>query len=143
VRTKFPVTVHIFFLRDQRVLLARRCNTGYEDGNYSVVAGHVEQGESITQAAIREVEEEVGVELRHSDVRVVGVMIRKSDDQRVDFFAAVTQWRGDVANREPDRCDDLAWFPIDGLPENVVGYVRRALQNYERGVWFDEYGWAQ
>ncbi|UCC76418.1 MAG: hypothetical protein JSW37_13065, partial [Anaerolineales bacterium] len=74
---------------------------------------------------------------------VVGVMIRKSDDQRVDFFVAATQWRSDVANREPDRCDDLAWFPIDGLPENVVGYVRRALQNYERGVWFDEYGWAQ
>jgi 8-oxo-dGTP diphosphatase len=141
VRTKFPVTVHIFFLRDQKVLLLRRCNTGYEDGNYSVVAGHMEEGESITQAAIREAEEEVGVELQPSDMRVVGVMIRKSDDQRVDFFLAVTTWWGDLANREPDRCDDLAWFPIEGLPANLVYYVRRALENYKQGVWFDEYGW--
>jgi len=143
VRTKFPVTVHIFFLRDQKVLLLRRRNTGYEDGNYSVVAGHVEEGESITQAAIREVKEEVGVELRPSDVRVVGVIFRKSDDQRVDCFLAVTKWGGEVVNREPNRCDDLSWFPIGGLPQNVVDYIRRALQNYEQGVWFDEYGWAQ
>ncbi len=143
MRSKFPVTVHIFLQRDQKVLLLRRCNTGYEDGKYSVVAGHMEEGESVTQAAIRELKEEVGVELRPSDVRVVGVMLRKSDDQRVDFFLSVATWRGDIVNREPNCCDDLSWFPIDGLPENVVGYVRRALQNYEQGVWFDEYGWAQ
>jgi 8-oxo-dGTP diphosphatase len=61
MRSKFPVAVHLFFLRDKQILLLRRFKTGYEDGNYSVVAGHVDTGESVTQAAIREANEEVGV----------------------------------------------------------------------------------
>jgi 8-oxo-dGTP diphosphatase len=58
---RFPVAVHLLVLRGDDVLLVRRSNTGYEDGRLSVVAGHVEPGESITQAAIREASEEVGV----------------------------------------------------------------------------------
>jgi 8-oxo-dGTP diphosphatase len=53
MRSLYPVAVHLFFLRDpDQVLLLRRCNTDYEDGNYSVIAGHVESGETVT-AAIR------------------------------------------------------------------------------------------
>ena len=35
---------HLLLLKDEQVLLLRRENTGYEDGNYSVVAGHIEGG---------------------------------------------------------------------------------------------------
>ena len=61
MRNKLPVAVHLFFLRDKQILLLHRFNTGYEDGNYSVVAGHVDAGESVMQAAIREAREEVGI----------------------------------------------------------------------------------
>ena len=47
---RFPVAVHILLRRDDEVLLVRRCNTGYEDGKLSVVAGHVEPGETVTRA---------------------------------------------------------------------------------------------
>ena len=67
--TKFPVAVHIFLLRENSVLLLRRAHTGYGDGNYSVVAGHLDGGESVTQAAVREAKEEVGVDLRPADLR--------------------------------------------------------------------------
>ena len=66
---RFPVAVHVFLLRDDAVLLVRRCNTGFEDGKLSVVAGHVEPGESVTQAALRETSEEVGVTLSPDRLR--------------------------------------------------------------------------
>ncbi len=141
MRPSFPSAVHVFFLREDQVLLLRRFNTGYEDGNYSVVAGHLNGGETVIEAAIREAKEEAGVAIRPKDLRVVGVMHRKSNDERIDFFVAARAWSGEPSNREPDRCDRIAWFPIRSLPENTIPYVSRALENYRNGVWFDEFGW--
>lgn len=140
-RFKLVSAVHLFLIRDGKVLLSRRFNTGYEDGNYSVVAGHLEGGEEVKAAAIREAREEVGIEILPPDLQVVGVMHRKSNDERVDFFLTTTSWSGEITNREPDRCDQLAWFDLDRLPENMVPYVGRALDNYRRGNWFDSFGW--
>ncbi len=140
-RFRLVSAVHLFLIRDGQVLLLRRFNTGYEDGKYSVVAGHLEGGEEVKAAAIREAREEVGIEISSSDLQVVGAMHRKSNDERVDFFLATTSWSGEITNREPDRCDQLAWFALDRLPENMVPYVGRALDNYRRGNWFDSFGW--
>ena len=141
MRSKFPVAVHLFFLRDQQVLLLRRFNTGYEDGNYSVVAGHVEAGETVTQAAVREASEEIGVLLTAHDIQIVHVMNRKSEDERIDFFAAIRHWEGEISNHEPDKCDALAWFPLNALPGNLIPYVRCALENYHVGIYYSEFGW--
>ena len=42
IRFQMPVAVHLLLVKDNKVLLLRRFNTGYEYGNYSVVAGHVD-----------------------------------------------------------------------------------------------------
>jgi 8-oxo-dGTP diphosphatase len=141
MHARLPVAVHIFFLRDNHVLLLRRANTGYEDGNYSVVAGHLDGGERITQAAVREAKEEVGVDLRPADLRVVGVMHRVSTEECVDFFLSATEWAGTVSNREPDKCSELCWCVLDALPENTIPHIRAALEDFRRGVWFAEFGW--
>jgi 8-oxo-dGTP diphosphatase len=140
-RMKVPVTAHLFLVKAGQVLLLRRFQTGYQDGNYSVVAGHVESGETLYQAAVREGEEEVGVRIRERDLRAVGVMQRKSNDERVDFFLAVPTWEGEVRNAEPDKCDDLIWRALDDLPTNTIPYVRRAIANYREGRCFDVHGW--
>jgi ADP-ribose pyrophosphatase YjhB (NUDIX family) len=139
--TSFPVAVHLFLFRENQVLLLRRANTGYEDGNYSVVAGHLNGEESVTQAAIREAHEEVGIALRPTDLTVVGVMHRVSNDERIDFFLVATTWDGMLTNQEPDKCSELRWCALDALPANTIPYVRTALENFSRGVWFAEFGW--
>jgi len=141
MRSRFPVAVHMIFLHNDRVLLLRRFHTGWEDGKYSVPAGHVDAGESVTQAAIREVREEVGVDLKASDLEVVHVMHRKGDEERIDFFLVVKGWTGEITNAEPQKCDDLTWYPLSALPGNVIPYVRQGLANYQSGLLFSEFGW--
>ena len=140
-RMKVPVTAHLFLIRAGQMLMLRRFQTGYEDGNYSVVAGHVDSGETVYQAAVREAEEEVGVRIRERDLRAVGVMQRKSNDERVDFFLAAPVWEGEVRNQEPEKCDDLMWRDLDDLPPNTIPYIRRAIANYREGRTFDVHGW--
>jgi 8-oxo-dGTP pyrophosphatase MutT (NUDIX family) len=141
-RFTMPVAVHVFLLRGPRVLLLRRFQTGYEDGNYSVVAGHLDGGEDVLAAAAREATEEAGVIIDLAHARVVGVMHRRSRVERIDFFVAVDRWTGEITNREPHKCDDLSWHDVDTLPGNVIPYVRRALRNYRDARWFDTFGVA-
>lgn len=132
---------YLFLVRGGRILLLRRFNTGYQDGKYSVPAGHVEEGETLTGTLIREVKEEIGIEVKARDIRLVHVMHRKETDIRMDFFFTVTTWRGLVANREPEKCDDLRWFPLDNLPWNTIPYIRRAIGNWQKRIGYSEIGW--
>lgn len=140
---KYPVAVHVLLLRGEDVLLVRRRNTGFEDGKLSVVAGHVEPGESVTQAARREAFEEVGVALSRDRLRVVGVIHRRSREERVDFFLTY-DLEGDreaPLNREPEKCSELVWANRASLPEDTIPYVRAGIENFNTGVWFQEFGW--
>jgi 8-oxo-dGTP diphosphatase len=139
----FKSAVHLFLIQDDKILLLRRYSTGYEDGNYSVVAGHLDGGEKIVTAAIREAKEEVGIDIQEKDVEIVQMMHRISNDERIDFFVTVSAWDGEITNKEPHKCDALSWFPLDRLPENTIPYVRQAIQNYLQGVPFTSFGWEE
>ena len=109
MRATFPVTVHLLFFRGEQVLLLRRFNTGYADGQYSVPAGHLDGGETVVAAAAREGLEETGVRIEANDLAFSSVVHRKDGDERVDFFVHVRHWQGEPVNTEPDKCDELLW----------------------------------
>lgn len=136
---------YLTLMKDNKVLLLRRFNTGYEDGKYSMVAGHVDNGETFTQCIIREAQEEAGIILKPEDVEVVHVMQRNSqttkNNDRVDVFFIARQWQGEVQNKEPHKCDDLSWFDLDHLPDNVILYIKQALEGMKNGIWYSEHGW--
>jgi 8-oxo-dGTP pyrophosphatase MutT (NUDIX family) len=135
--------VYIFLVDGERVLLMRRLNTGFEDGSYSTIAGHLDGDESVRAAAVREAREEAGVEIEPGDLEPIGVMHRNAPEpghERVDFFLIARRWRGEPCNLEPAKCDDMSWFPVDALPANTIGYVGKALENHRRGIWFDSVG---
>lgn len=134
---------YLILLKDNKVLLMRRQNTGYEDNNYCFVAGHVEKNETFTQAAIREGKEEIGVTLKPEDVEVVHVMHRKSPDgsERVNVFFLAKKWDGEPKNMEPEKCDNLVWFNIDALPPNTISYISLVLKYIQEKVLYSEFGW--
>jgi len=142
-RNKAIPASYLFLEKDGKFLVARRCNTGYQDGNYQVPAGHVDEGELPSEALIREAKEEIGIDLSPDDIELVHVSYRpKHDDtdNRVDFFFRVIKWSGEVKNMEPTKCDDLRWVSLNDLPNSMTAHVRDAFECMQKGIFFKELG---
>jgi 8-oxo-dGTP pyrophosphatase MutT (NUDIX family) len=124
---------YVFLRRGDDVLLQVRKDTGYYDGYWAAgAAGHVEADESVLEAASREVLEELGIVVDPADLVPVTAMHRTGDsglaiDQRVDFFFECRIWAGEPALQEA-KASELAWFPIDSLPERVVPHELFVLE---------------
>lgn len=140
-RFKMIVSSYALFVKNNKILLSRRFHTGYEDGKLSVPAGHVEEGETITQALIREIREEVDITLVPSQFSLSHIMHRKSDDIRVDFFFLINTWRGTPKNIEPEKCNELSWAPIDTLPRDTIPYIAHAIHCVHHNIVYSEFGW--
>ncbi len=136
---------YLVLFKDNKVLLLRRFNTGYEDGKYSMIAGHVDPGETFTQCIIREAEEEAGLILKEDDLVVTHIMHRnsqeKENNERIDMFFMIEKWDGKIVNKEPHKCDDLSWFDLNELPDNTIPYVKQAINNIKNDVLYSEHGW--
>lgn len=135
-------SVFLFLIEDGKILLQRRANTGFMDGWYGVPSGHLDGNETARAGGAREFREEIGIIVKPEDLTVVEVMHRKADrDERIDFFMTARAYEGTIENKEPEKCDDLAWFPLDALPENMIDYIKAALLAYQRGESYAEFGW--
>ncbi len=135
---------YLILKQENKILLIRRCNTGFEDGNYSMIAGHVDQGETFTKGMIREAREEAGITLNPDDMRLAHMMHRKSHvdaEERIDAYFLANTWSGELTNKEPHKCDDFSWFDINDLPKNVIPYIKFALENIKKNIFYSEYGW--
>ena len=145
-RFKITPAVYLILVKDNRILLSRRLNTGFCDGAYSLVAGHFDGGETMIQAAIREAREEAGIELMADKLRLVHVQHRYvvfndvGARERIDFFLQAEEWEGEPVNTEPHKCDDLSWFDLDKLPENIIPYVRKAVEYAKNNIIYSEDG---
>lgn len=134
------IASYVIFQKGDKILLSSRRNTGYRDGEYGLPAGHIEENEFATAAAVREAHEEVGVDVTPEDLVPAHIMHRHcGDHERIDFFFASHKWTGEIINTEPDKCDNLNWFTLEQLPINTIPYIRAALEYYHRGQPFSEF----
>lgn len=137
----------LLLIRDDKILMLRRANTGYADGSWAPPNGHLEFNESVKDAMIREAREEVGIEIRHEDLDVVHVMSRRSfwdncdNSERVDFFLTASHYQGEPTNVESHKHDKLAWLKVNDLPSSTVPYICQAIRYVQLGQTYSEVGW--
>lgn len=141
---KVNLAVSLILKKGDKLLLYKRINTHYENGNYGLIGGYIDGKETVQQGIAREAKEESGIDIRVEDLKVVHVMHSMAVGRYGEFitvFLEASNWEGELANMEPDRCGDLSWFPVNNLPENMVSQVSSALENIEKGFFFSNFGW--
>ena len=127
------------------ILLSRRQNTGYQDGKWDIAgSGHVDENETAKAAAIRECKEELGINVKAENLSFVHLSHRLSNvgchRGRIyyDIYFAVNDYDGEPCIMESDKCAELAWFPIDNLPTEIIPCRKQDIQNYIDNVPYSE-----
>jgi len=133
--------VFLLLLKDNQVFLSRRANTGWDDGKYCLIGGHLNGNETAAQAAIREAKEETGVVIDPKDLRFFNVCHISTNDERIHFSFVTDKWQGEPKNTEPERATDVGWFPIDNLPQNINDVSKATIDWYKNNVPYSEFGW--
>jgi len=139
-----PIAVHVFFLRgagDTELLTIKRKGTGFADGLWSVPAGRLEVGESITSAAVREAFEEVGLQVDRDDLSKPLIMHHKNErGERIYAFFIARRWQGKPKNMETDKCEKIEWKNIAQLGPDFLAHVHHALAKLVAGEAYCEEG---
>jgi 8-oxo-dGTP diphosphatase len=143
-RFKIVSYVSLILRKGDDVLLIRRYQTGSNDGLYACAGGGVDGNEPVTHAIIREAREELGIELKKKDLRVVHVLHSKNPtNETIGFFIEAAQWEGEPRNMEPHKCDDVKWMPAKALPENSMPHLKQVMHHVERNSFYSEFGWRE
>lgn len=137
-RFKVAVAVYALLRRDDRILFLRRAGSGFHDGELSLPAGHVDEGENALSAVVREVGEELLVTAAPEDCTLAltghSGPERPGDDAYVDLFFTLDRWSGEPTVGEPDKSSELAWVSPHELPGDVIPYVAEAVRAITGGT---------
>jgi len=102
--------------QDQMILLGKK-KRGFGQGKYVGMGGKIEAGETLKQATVREIKEEINVLVDEDHLIFVGRLLfvfpyKPSWDHDVHVYVT-EKWRGD-----PHESDEIlpAWFAMDDLP---------------------------
>ncbi|QBL10607.1 NAD(+) diphosphatase [Rheinheimera sp. D18] len=106
--------VLVGIVKDNQILLAR--SNRHRAGFFSILAGFVESGETLEQAAVREVKEEVGIDI--ANLRYVGSQPWPFPHSLMTGFIA-DYVAGDIVC-QPHEIEEAYWFSFDQLPETPL-----------------------
>lgn len=122
----------------KEVLLQERCNTGYMDGKYDMAcSGHLEKGETLSNAVIREAKEEIGIEIDEKELQLVSIIHPYQENYLYVFFTT-KKYKGIPKIMEKDKCDNLNWFDVDNLPDNTIERIKNVLKNMQNDILYDD-----
>lgn len=133
--------IFVLLIKGDKIFLTKRTNTGWEDGKWSIIGGHLDGNETATQAVVREAYEEAGITINPQDLKFFNVAHVITNNERVQFSFAAYKWKGQPKNNEPDKASDADWFPLDNLPENLTDISRDTIEWYKEKRIYTEFGW--
>ena len=142
-RAMFKGVINLIIKQDYKILLFFR-NDGffsYGGGWWVIPAGHIEQGETAKEAAIREAKEELDIDIQPQNIKCVHIMSNlASKTEGFDFFFVVEKFSGTLRNCEGDKCVEMRYMSPDEIKntKNIVTTTNIALNAIMDGDFYSE-----
>lgn len=126
------VGVGLLILRGSQILLGKRKGShGAEE--YGSAGGHVEHGETMEQAALRELAEECGIRVKNLRFLCVSDLLTYLPKHYIDV-GFVAEWEsGEPQVLEPEKLESWDWYDIDSLPKKLFGPMPAYIKAYKTG----------
>lgn len=136
--------VHLFLVKDNKILVEKRKNRKYCNGQYDLIAGHIKGGQDVYDEIIRVAKEEVNIDIKREDLKVIQVMHHYGDDSEyIHYFFLTSEYTGEIKNNEPEICEYIEWvdfkYPIPNMMEYINFATKCYLEDSENK--FTVFGW--
>lgn len=138
-REQFLSAVYMIIKNEKNeILFQRRQGTKLWPGFLALPAGHVDTGENVYDAVIREAKEELNITISIENIIDTFVVNRrnKSISPYYDVYFEVDSYVGNIIINEPEKCSELKWIKIEDLPADVIDFEKIALLNNKKGIKF-------
>lgn len=118
-RDSFRIGVNVFCIRNGKLLLGERIGDVWPDGNgWGLPGGHLERDELMIDRAKIELEEEAGMHTENLEFIALHNNTRNSAHYiQIGFLGHGVE--GEPQVKEPDRCREWKWFPLNELPDYI------------------------
>ena len=126
----------IFNDKGELFLAKRSQQCKNERGHWETPGGSVEFGETLKQAAKREILEELGAEIEILEQFPAADRLIAAEGQHWVGTTFLARFKPGQTPKimEPDKCDEIGWFALDNLPQPLSIITRLDLQEYARAL---------
>lgn len=141
-REKFLSAVYLIIKNNEgKILVQRRQGTKLWPGFLALPAGHVDEGENVYDAVIREAREELSIIITKNDIVDSFVVNRRNKSLMpyFDVYFEISSYKGQIKINEPEKCSELKWVNIDNLPNDMVDFEIDAIKNRQRNIMFSTF----
>lgn len=138
-KEKFLSSIYLIIKNSEgKILLQRRQGTKLWPGFLALPAGHVDEGEDVYEAAIREAREELSIIITKDDIIDTFAVNRKNKSlpPYFDVYFELKSYQGEISINEPEKCSELVWADINDMPEDMIDFEATAIKNNIKGIKF-------
>lgn len=122
------------------VLFQKRSNTGYADGLFQIPAGHMELEESMYDAIIRKMKQELDITIHKDNLELVHIAhrVRKWAKEGFDIYFHISSYEWKIINNEPNKCEKIEFRDIHKIYNDTINFDIEVLKKVEKWISFSE-----